>query len=104
MSNIAEEMFGQPPKNMTEEIFTSRPDRAAVGDPPPIPDLIKNLYMDTTAWAKDGFKTGNQEEVSRRLAICGECEFFKGGRCMVCGCFMALKAKLSTGKCPKEKW
>lgn len=114
-NNLAEDFFGKPAEpagdktvfvreNLTEKIFTSRPDPSVVGEPPPVPDMIRNLYHDTAKWAKTGFQTSSPDEVDRRLKICGECEFFKGGRCMICGCFMNLKAKLATGSCPKGKW
>lgn len=35
-----------------------------------------------------------------RLEICGACEYFKKGRCTLCGCNSALKTQLSTSVCP----
>jgi hypothetical protein len=90
--------------NMTAKMFTSRPDPKLVGEPPPLPDMMRNLYHDMKGWAQDGFKTEDEAETNRRLDICQGCENFKEGRCMLCGCFMKLKAKLSTGSCPVGKW
>jgi hypothetical protein len=90
--------------NMTAKMFTSRPDPKEVGEPPPLPDLMRNFYHGMKDWAQDGFKTEDEEETNRRLNICQGCEKFKEGRCMLCGCFMKLKAKLSTGSCPARKW
>jgi hypothetical protein len=41
-----------------------------------------------------------------RLAICASCDdFFKPtGTCTKCGCFMRVKAKISSLSCPKKLW
>ena len=39
-----------------------------------------------------------------RLAICADCEYLKGSRCDVCGCFVALKARVPFAHCPMGKW
>jgi len=43
-----------------------------------------------------------------RLEVCRSCEFVRMGtgfeRCVKCGCFMRLKAKLSMVECPVKKW
>jgi Family of unknown function (DUF6171) len=46
------------------------------------------------------------EELERRLAICRACDQYRDGRCLRCGCAVALKARLEseTGKCPLLKW
>jgi len=46
----------------------------------------------------------NDEEKRRRLSICGECEFYKSGKCEACGCFVNFKARLATEHCIKGKW
>ena len=90
--------------NMTEAMFTSRPDPREVGEPPPLPDMVRSFYHGMKDWAGDGFKTQSEEETNRRLAICAGCKDFKDGRCMLCGCFLKFKAAISTGKCPVGKW
>lgn len=40
----------------------------------------------------------------RRVATCIECPYFRAGRCARCGCFVALKAKLVTERCPLGRW
>lgn len=47
-----------------------------------------------------------EDVLQRRLAICGECEFFISltSQCMKCGCFMQLKGKLAESSCPIHKW
>ena len=46
------------------------------------------------------------KEYNKRLAICRACEFYfkPTGTCKKCGCFMRIKAKLSTLSCPIDKW
>lgn len=73
------------------------------GFPPPI-DMMRGLYHSVEDWAKSGFATAEANLVDKRLDICGTCEKFKDGRCLLCGCFMKLKAKLATGSCPIGKW
>lgn len=48
----------------------------------------------------------SEEEQGRRLAICRGCEFFANDRCLKCGCFANLKARLETEHCPltPPKW
>lgn len=48
----------------------------------------------------------NADEKSRRLAICGGCEFWisDSRRCSKCGCFMDVKAGWRSAKCPVGKW
>jgi hypothetical protein len=46
-------------------------------------------------------------EISRRLEICGGCEFFVESprmRCQKCGCYLNLKSRLETEHCPIGKW
>lgn len=40
----------------------------------------------------------------RRLQVCSTCEYKKGLRCEVCGCFVALKARVPFARCPMGKW
>lgn len=41
-----------------------------------------------------------------RLILCKECEHFSNTKwtCKKCGCFLDKKAKMSTEKCPNNKW
>lgn len=47
-------------------------------------------------------------EYDRRMAICETCEAYDPSlvRCKDCGCFLQLKARLTTeaGNCPRTKW
>lgn len=48
----------------------------------------------------------SDEEKSRRLSICKNCEFFDVGqnRCNKCGCYLAFKTWLKAEKCPIDNW
>lgn len=48
----------------------------------------------------------SEEEASSRYALCLECpKLIKVTKqCKECGCFMPLKTKLETAKCPLDKW
>jgi ribosomal protein L37E len=43
---------------------------------------------------------------AQRLDACHRCPSFlpKTGQCAECGCFVRVKAKLSTEACPLHKW
>ena len=45
---------------------------------------------------------------SKRLEICLKCPklgvSLLGGKCIECGCFLALKVIAKTSKCPLGKW
>jgi hypothetical protein len=43
---------------------------------------------------------------SDRLKICRDCEefFFPTRTCLVCGCFMFVKARIKSQSCPLGKW
>ena len=42
----------------------------------------------------------------RRMKVCNGCEFYKKtlSRCDKCGCFLHIKARWATEKCPLNKW
>lgn len=48
------------------------------------------------------------EEYEKRLQVCGKCPNYTKtlgiGRCKVCGCVMAIKAKILSMECPEKKW
>jgi hypothetical protein len=51
----------------------------------------------------DLFVTEQQQD--ERLAICGACEHFTLLKfCSQCNCFMPVKTKISSKKCPLDKW
>jgi hypothetical protein len=56
--------------------------------------------------AKDGFKRVDDTVYSSRLAICQSCEYYddKNITCKTCGCFLDIKARWNSEKCPIDKW
>tara|TARA_R100001594_G_C3985928_1_gene251248 strand:+ start:481 stop:849 length:369 start_codon:yes stop_codon:yes gene_type:complete len=48
----------------------------------------------------------NQDIIDKRWSECEKCEFlFKPtGNCKKCGCFMKVKTKVATARCPIGKW
>jgi hypothetical protein len=50
--------------------------------------------------------SADKKETERRMGICHQCEFYRSSdaTCSQCGCFILLKARLTTEKCPVDKW
>ena len=46
------------------------------------------------------------EDYVSRLKVCDNCTCLNRDKwnCDVCGCYVTKKAKMSTEKCPKDKW
>lgn len=42
--------------------------------------------------------------VAARRAICEQCEYRKGSRCLLCGCFTQPKTALLGSTCPASRW
>jgi hypothetical protein len=64
-----------------------------------IKDSIQNLVSRGVILAKE-------EVADKRMQLCLDCEFFIKDqcRCSKCGCFMKVKTRLDTSKCPVNKW
>jgi len=69
-----------------------------------------SFFEAASEFAINGFKTTTPEQLEERLAICKGCEFwnpsgFGGtGSCNKCGCSTQAKLRMSTSKCPIDKW
>lgn len=67
-------------------------------------NYINNLsaYIEQIA---DDIKT-NPPIYAERLAICRSCEKQQNGLCLLCGCFVEIRAAVKTHYCPmaKRKW
>ena len=44
------------------------------------------------------------EDAEKRRAICEDCEYQKGGRCLQCGCVLKVKTWLKASSCPVGRW
>jgi hypothetical protein len=45
-----------------------------------------------------------EQKYHHRVYLCDTCEHNENNRCLVCGCFVTVKAAIPTAKCPKGKW
>lgn len=54
--------------------------------------------------AKAMMTPADSEMAKRRLDICRGCDKWTGSTCTMCGCFTALKVRLSAEACPIGKW
>jgi hypothetical protein len=68
-------------------------------------NLTKAVTKETVARFQ-GVSPLGTEEISKRLAICHSCEFFRAQdeRCSKCGCFLKYKTAWRSQKCPIGKW
>ena len=59
-----------------------------------IPSRIKNIMLH------------DQDIIDKRLSMCQGCEHFISAtsQCKKCGCFMKVKTKVATARCPVGKW
>ena len=47
----------------------------------------------------------DEDILSARWSLCSGCEFLtESNRCTKCGCFMKVKHKLASARCPIGKW
>ena len=70
---------------------------------PPLHEQIRRLGATLGEWGKLGFPVANQEEFSRRMAVCETCPEWTGTRCLSCGC-IEVKQHLANAKCPLNLW
>jgi len=71
---------------------------------PPVRKQVWNLAKSLAAFVSDGCKTLPRGDYEARLKICDQCGFREGGRCIKCGCNLALKARGRAFVCPESKW
>jgi hypothetical protein len=64
---------------------------------------IASFFIAIFRWAFTG-KSLSDEKIQKRIETCKSCERLAGDICSVCGCFVHLKAKMSTENCPLKKW
>lgn len=74
----------------------------------PLPSLATqagNLVSAVGQHAMSGFKETEKEILEKRMTECNNCEDMRSdGRCAKCGCYMQIKAKWDSAKCPVSKW
>lgn len=73
-----------------------------------LPSLIQQGLNAVAAIAnrvRSNFENVSKEDFEKRLLICGQCpNKTESWRCTKCGCFLNIKAKWSSEKCPENKW
>lgn len=72
--------------------------------PPPLRRQAWNLARSLAAFVADGCRTVDAEQYRQRLETCDTCEHRRNGRCMKCGCRLAIKARGRAFRCPIDKW
>jgi hypothetical protein len=70
---------------------------------PTIIEKAKTFTRAMWVWAKSGFLT-RRELHAERMKSCLFCDRFVENVCMECGCFLPLKTRMLTEKCPLNKW
>lgn len=71
------------------------------------PSLTKqalNLTKAVKDFVADGCQTVDAATYKARLDVCNKCDYRDGKRCTVCGCFVDIKAKMSSQHCPEGLW
>lgn len=79
------------------------------GDYPKLGQMASTFakaIVDETKYIVSGSGLLNQDEVNKRIEVCNSCEFFvkDDKRCIKCGCFIKIKARMRSQKCPIGKW
>lgn len=46
----------------------------------------------------------DEELAEKRMEVCKTCDQYTGGFCSACFCFLKIKTKWVSSKCPLEKW
>ena len=57
-----------------------------------------------TKYVATGGKKVDESRYAERMAICDNCEYRSGARCLKCGCFLEMKAAWASADCPIGKW
>lgn len=67
-------------------------------------DLFRTM-QEYIARIEEDIKTP-PEEYERRLAVCRECDSLINGMCGVCGCYVEMRAAVTSHYCPAvhKKW
>lgn len=64
-------------------------------------ELLENI-REYISGLEDGVRA-DEETYKKRLAICEKCESLRNGVCMKCGCYVEMRAAVSSKGCPSEK-
>lgn len=84
--------------------------RACLGIMPPLSEQAANLAGAAARAAGQLIRGGpvlvSAEEAERRIAVCRACNLFNAEqeRCRRCGCYVNIKDRLFSERCPEGKW
>lgn len=65
---------------------------------------LHNFLKSLLKYIKSGFKNVSQNTYNSRMYVCSNCSYFGEFVCSECSCLVHIKAKMSTEKCPLDKW
>lgn len=68
--------------------------------------LTENIKGALMQVVKGGAMLADKDVVENRINLCINCEYFihNQSRCSKCGCFMTVKTRIQSSKCPVGKW
>jgi hypothetical protein len=68
--------------------------------------MVLRIRPVTKGAAAKPLQMATAETSKARLAICHSCKELRRpiDQCKLCGCFMQVKARLQSSKCPAGKW
>jgi hypothetical protein len=69
-------------------------------------NLSKEIVNTTVTLAVSGQVLVDEEARTKRFGECINCKDFipQQSRCNICGCFLQIKVKFASAKCPAGKW
>ena len=90
--------------NIWQQEFGVPADLPARPAEPPLVEQVWNFAKAMKDFVADGLQTVSSDEYAARLAVCEECNQRVENRCLLCGCYLSLKARGRAFTCPLEKW
>ena len=76
-------------------------------EPPPPPGILRtvsNFLGAAVQHVRTGMHRTPEAERLARLQVCEGCDRQKGGRCLECNCYIAVKAAWAEQECPLGRW
>jgi hypothetical protein len=71
------------------------------------PNLLRqgrNLAESITGFLADRGQIVDEATMRRRLECCDRCPRLRGRRCLLCGCYLPIKAWGRAFRCPEDRW
>jgi hypothetical protein len=68
--------------------------------------LTESIKDTIKGYANTGVIIAEENVINKRIELCTTCPSFQPehSRCLKCGCFMNVKARLAVSTCPIGKW